>query len=683
MARLRTRHTKTLGLQFLVVLVLAGAPTARSQTVLYVDTNADQQPHDMSHWCQAYRTLDEALAVAEAGTIIRVADGTYIPSVRFDPRMPRSETFQLVSGVTLEGGYAGCGDGGDRRDIESYETILSGDLNGDDVPRYFPDGRTYADNCYHVFYHPGGLGLDETAVIDGFTITGGNANAEASSPHTKGGGMYNAQCYPTVARCKFKYNSAARSGAGLYGEDGSPTITGCRFTSNAAVVFGGGLYCKTHEEWTLRDCVFDSNSARIGGGAYVSHGSATIEDCTFESNSANYGGGVRVVSSSPTLDQCRFLNNWAANDGGGLYNITYSHPTITDCEFARNSAGRMGGGMYNGVRCHPHVERCDFADNSARWGGGMFNKNLSEALVTGCSFRGNSAEFSGGGMENSGDCEPIVIDCLFAGNAADAGGAMHNTRSNPTLIDCIVSGNTARLGGGLKNGNGSSPILVNCFFTGNRADGEGGATCDFSSTPTMINCALVANSAGMYGGGMYCAWDSAATVSNCTFVANAAGDDGGGIYNQSNSGATVANSIFWANTAPDGPQLKDADGAALLVTHSCVQGADLWPGVGNIRAYPQFVRDPNPGEDALWGTEDDDYGDLRIRAGSEAIDAGNTTAVPPDTFDLDDDGDTNEPTPLDLGGGPRFVDDPQAPNGGPGGLWFVDMGAYEYRLMAD
>jgi hypothetical protein len=80
---------------------------------------------------------------------------------------------------------------------------------------------------------------------------------------------------------------------------------------------------------------------------------------------------------------------------------------------------------------------------------------------------------------------------------------------------------------------------------------------------------------------------------------------------------------------------------------------------------PFFVREPDPGLDATWGTTDDDYGDLCLQLGSPAVNAGDSAALPPDTLDLDDDGDTGEPIPVDLAGNPRVV----------GAA--VDMGAYE------
>jgi hypothetical protein len=71
--------------------------------------------------------------------------------------------------------------------------------------------------------------------------------------------------------------------------------------------------------------------------------------------------------------------------------------------------------------------------------------------------------------------------------------------------------------------------------------------------------------------------------------------------------------------------------------------------------------------------------DYRLSSDSPCIDAGDNTAVPVDANDLDRDGDTSEPIPVDLAGNLRFTDDTNVPdtgnplNNGP----IVDMGAYE------
>jgi hypothetical protein len=74
-------------------------------------------------------------------------------------------------------------------------------------------------------------------------------------------------------------------------------------------------------------------------------------------------------------------------------------------------------------------------------------------------------------------------------------------------------------------------------------------------------------------------------------------------------------------------------------------------GSGNINADPTFVRNPSPGSDGVWGTADDDYGDLRLQPGSPCIDAGSG----------------GPGVATDFAGNPRIAGTS------------VDMGAYEFQ----
>ena len=60
---------------------------------------------DGSSWANAYTDLQQALAAVVAGQTIEVSQGTYLPTSGTD----RTATFQLVDGVTIQGGYAGYG----------------------------------------------------------------------------------------------------------------------------------------------------------------------------------------------------------------------------------------------------------------------------------------------------------------------------------------------------------------------------------------------------------------------------------------------------------------------------------------------------------------------------------------------------------------------------------------------
>src|SRR6185369_16115785 len=83
------------------------------------------------------------------------------------------------------------------------------------------------------------------------------------------------------------------------------------------------------------------------------------------------------------------------------------------------------------------------------------------------------------------------------------------------------------------------------------------------------------------------------------------------------------------------------------------------------------------GVDNIIGTIDDD---LRLIASSPCIDEARNADVPADVADLDGDGNTAEPTPLDLALRLRFYNHVATPDTGSGTPPIVDMGCYEFHL---
>jgi predicted outer membrane repeat protein len=291
--------------------------------------------------------------------------------------------------------------------------------------------------------------------------------------------------------------------------------------------------------------------------------------------------------------------------GGGMYNLNGS-PTVTNCTFSGNWAVR-GGGMFNYTNASPSVNNCNFWGNSAVDGGGMLNLFFSSPMVTYCNFSENMTILDGGGMFNWGNCSPTISNCTFSGNSASDGGGMINFSSSfPTLTNITFSGNTAVFkGGGLYNWDNSSPTVTNSTFSG--------------------------NSAGFFGGGM---------------------------YNEDNSSPTVTNSIIWNNSAGGstssvsasvGNMFGNPEYSFSLIAYSGGSGGAWVSAIGadngnNIDTDPLFV-DPPP---IVLGTG----GDLRLQAGSPAINAGINAA---------------NATTTDLAGNPRIVEDT------------IDIGAYEFQ----
>jgi hypothetical protein len=285
--------------------------------VIYVD--ADSPGGDGSRWEEAFRFLQDALVAAAANDEIRVAQGTYVPdqnSLNPDGSGDRRATFQLISGVGIYGGYAGYGEPDpDARDIRKYETILSGDLRGNDFPEAVPaeyaTERARAENSYHVVTSSG---VEDTTVLDGFTIAAGQA--DGGGEYGRGGGMYNAWGNPTLINCTFTRNWANVFGGAIEHPSGSYLVViKCRFIGNAAGSHGGAVSTFTSGSGEFINCSFTGNVSLSGsGGAIDIYSKTTLINCTLCGNSAEGGGGISVAYSIATLTNCIFWDN--SDDGG-------------------------------------------------------------------------------------------------------------------------------------------------------------------------------------------------------------------------------------------------------------------------------------------------------------------------------------------------------------------------------
>ena len=224
--------------------------------------------------------------------------------------------------------------------------------------------------------------------------------------------------------------------------------------------------------------------------------------------------------------------------------------------------------------------------------------------------------------------------------------------------------------------------LTNVTCSGNVALGDGGAVWDYLTDMVVANSLFYENNSADDGGGIWrSSTDSTANdlvIGNSTFYSNSASGRGGGIMVQdADAGDTVAmtNSIAWGNTAAASANVaaEQIDGVSYVVTYSDIEDDDpadatVYSGTGNIDDDPGFAL-PLAGNFQLLGA-------------SPAVDAGNTSAVPADTADLDNDGNVAEPLPIDIEGGVRIHDDPYTADTGVGGPPIVDMGAFERSAIS-
>jgi hypothetical protein len=307
----------------LVAFTTFGASSAHAGT-LYVNANASTGANDGSSWSDAFQGsggLQSALAIAASGDQIWVAQGTYLPTSNGD----RSVSFQLKTDVAIYGGFAGGETSLAQRDPVAHVTSLSGDLNGDDANNHF------GDNSYHVVF---ASGATSSAVLDGFTVSGGNANVNGDY-HERGGGI----CLlsgsdVTIARCRVLDNRSSSNGGGVYVESNASFIDS-RFEGNVSDL-GGGLAVLSPSDQIVSRCVFIGNAAARGGGIDAGlGGSPTVTNCLFYGNTATgYEGGAAMNISSPAIRvvNCTVVGNHDASAGGGaaVVNVIGSGSSIAN-----------------------------------------------------------------------------------------------------------------------------------------------------------------------------------------------------------------------------------------------------------------------------------------------------------------------------------------------------------------
>lgn len=282
-------------------------------------------------WANAFpgNSLQLAISTSIAGDEVWVMTGTYVTTATNN----RNIYFNLLNGVAVYGSFNGTETVLSQRNFScGFTSILSAEIG---VP-----GN--ADNSYHVINNSS---LNNTAILDGFTISGANANFDLTGNDSRslGGGMLNnaangGVCSPTIRNCLFTGNTALFGGGifdhGQNGGNANPVITNCIFAFNTATGGGGGIDnfgYNGNASPVITNCIFYNNTATDRAGAMYCWGggngnaSPVILNSVFVNNSSFDGGGIVADRS-----------NFAAGNSGT------ANPTIRNSIFWGNTAGGTG-----------------------------------------------------------------------------------------------------------------------------------------------------------------------------------------------------------------------------------------------------------------------------------------------------------------------------------------------------
>lgn len=531
------------------------------------------------NWSNAADNLQAIIDSANQGDEIWIGAGMYLPSATHNGGWINHQTFFINKDIKLFGGFKGIESEISQRDWVLNPTILSGDLNGDDVlglsGEDLVNHPSRSDNAFHVVW------LEQVSnfmVLSGFIIESGHAGHPVAED---GGGIY-------------------ISGSGN-GNASNPSIDHCNFQQNSAIYRGGAIFNNGEEggmaNMRVVDCGFFENYAGFQGGAIFNAGasngvsSPNFLNCTFRKQKAEFDGGAIYNSglagtSNPVFNLCVFENNAAGLAGGAVMNFGHSgsaNPIFMDCIFSGNSS-MHGGAIHNaGVengQSNPQLTACVFESNTAEsYGGAVYNdgqEGIANAIFLSCRFTSNSTSFQGGAMFNNGDdgtSSPTIKSCFFKTNyAASAGGAIFNQAdrgtSSPMIDSSVFTANHASGGGGAICNFSSTlgivnPVVTQCLFSQNLAESTvGGAIWDNAiggiCNPTYSDCVFARNQAGQGGAvksiGKGASTNYNPTFLNCTFNQNSASTFGGAIFYNWNDEhyPRLINCSFWDNTAEEG-----------------------------------------------------------------------------------------------------------------------------------
>jgi len=344
-----------------LVFAISFSKISQAQIILRVDAGNVSKTADGSSWSNAFSDLQSALKAASDDIShgqkvdVWVAQGTYYPSAK-ENADDREATFNIPSGVSLYGGFHSGDDESSKRSLDASKTILSGDIGkkGDNQ-----------DNCFSVLTV---LDLSSATFIDGFTITGGNAEG-SSRGEGDGGGIFNrnGENYLTISNCTFTKNSAAQ-GSAVYNSDVndncSPKFDHCKFIDNSAssgTVFNFAGQNFTECRPVFVNCLFSSNS-NSDQGAVVNHclGNNTCNpafiNCIFYMNTltakndaASHGIAVSNLNSggmgdvSPVFVNCTITENEAAGNAATIYNSSATPKFINCIVWGNNGEGITAG----------------------------------------------------------------------------------------------------------------------------------------------------------------------------------------------------------------------------------------------------------------------------------------------------------------------------------------------------
>ncbi len=369
-------------------------------TTRLVDSSATGANNGTS-WADAYTSLADAVQEAHSNpaiTTILIAKGTYFPEILAGTgATDRDKAFTFTrSGLAVLGGFPSGG--GAVRDWTANPVILSGDIG---VP------GDNSDNVYHVVI-TAGASVDNTLVIDGLTITKGNANGFLGGTVVNGigfgrgygGGIANISSAPMFNHIIIESNTATQGG-GISNISSAPVFNHIIIESNTTTNLGGGMFNEDAYPVLTHALISDNSGAAIFFfGTIIPVSSPILTDVII---SGNIGDGIGCFAPSALTSSTPILTNVliSGNTGKGIDNDE-AVSTLTNVTIS----GNLNGGI--------------------QIFGGSTNILIRNSIIFG---NGGFGIFSG---------SPTIHNSLIQGIPGGINGNLDGTALNPFFVDPVA-----------------------------------------------------------------------------------------------------------------------------------------------------------------------------------------------------------------------------------------------------
>lgn len=230
--------------------------------IVYVDVECTEPSHDGSSWKKAFRSLNDAISylagldattVGSRRLIVRVLEGDLWPRYAFVNNDPKTATVTVP--VTLSGKAIEIY-GGYHRDETDPTTAVRDPLTYRSIINGNTEGKDITQGLYHC------ITVQQKAqlVLDGFHVINGYAAGEAS------------------------------------------------------LQYGAGLLAQANSTVTVRNCIFENNTAQEGAAIDAREAKLTMQNCVVNNNTnTNADTGKPVINAkSLTMEHVTVVNNKGA-----------------------------------------------------------------------------------------------------------------------------------------------------------------------------------------------------------------------------------------------------------------------------------------------------------------------------------------------------------------------------------